>query len=94
MPSPLAIGRAFHALHHVIGEDAVAALEVGALEGLLAGAAGGQREQALVADRPACGSGSPYPPGVMAPEWQASVSRIFDFALILPPITLPSSSIG
>ena len=41
------VGVAFHALDHVVGEDAVAALEVGAFEGVLAGAAGGEGEEAL-----------------------------------------------
>ena len=41
------IGGAFHALHDVVGEDAVAALQIGDFEGLLAGAAGGEGEEAL-----------------------------------------------
>src|SRR6185503_1830785 len=42
-----AIGGAFHALHDVVGEDAVAAFEIGHFVGALARAAGGEGEEAL-----------------------------------------------
>ncbi len=49
-----AIGSAFHALHDVVGEDAVAAFEIGHFIGSLAGAAGGEGEEALAEIAEAC----------------------------------------
>ena len=41
----IGVGGAAHSLHHVVSEDAVAAVQIGTLEGTLAVAAGGEREQ-------------------------------------------------
>ena len=42
------IGRAYHALHHVVRENAVAALQIGGFKGALTRAAGSEREERLV----------------------------------------------
>ena len=93
MPSCECVGRAFQAFHHVVSEDAVAASSSGLSK---------ERSRSRLAVR----ENSELfrlvrvwfrfwvSSGVMAPLWQASVSRIFDLAWILPPMAAPSSSMG